>query len=241
MNRRARWRRASPHAPPPGPGARSPRVVVAPPGDRLVEEGEVVGRLDVVAERLERPDHDVAMAVPVADLRVRLEHEPLRPVAAVSCCCAKTIRRISLTGASCSSASRSSTGPWQTSRVPQAAPPDCSSPCGTVRWIMAFCASQGRIVFDRGDALAVAGQAQVAGDAAPVARGGVEARGLACAAGVLGREPFRLGRLRQRADDGEVERLRRVRPERHEAAAARPAVAWSSSSPPIASSRRACR
>ena len=89
---------------------------------------------------------------------------------------------------------------------------------------MAFCASQGRIVFDRGDALALAAQAQVAGDAAPVARGGREARGLVDAAGVLRREPFRLGRVGQRADDGEVERVRRVRPERHEAAAARLAV-----------------
>ena len=46
-------------------------VVVAPPGDRLVEEGEVVRRLDIVAERLERPDDDVAMAVPVLDVRRR--------------------------------------------------------------------------------------------------------------------------------------------------------------------------
>ena len=62
--------------------ARSLEVVLAPPGDRLVEEGEVVGRLDIVAERLERPDDDVAMAVPVADVGIGLEHEPLRPVAA---------------------------------------------------------------------------------------------------------------------------------------------------------------
>ena len=58
-------------------------VAVAPPGDRLVEEAEIVGRLDIVAERLQRPDDDVAVAVAVADMGVGLEHEPLRPVAAV--------------------------------------------------------------------------------------------------------------------------------------------------------------
>ena len=52
------------------------------PRHRLVEEAEVVGRLDVVAERLERPDDDVAVAVAVADLGVGRQHEPLRPVAA---------------------------------------------------------------------------------------------------------------------------------------------------------------
>ena len=46
-------------------------IVLAPPGDRLVEEGEVVRRFDIVAERLQRPDDDVAMAVPVADAASR--------------------------------------------------------------------------------------------------------------------------------------------------------------------------
>ena len=56
-------------------------IVLPPPRDRLVEEREIVGGLDVVAQRLERPDDHVAVAVPVADLGVGLEHEPLRPVA----------------------------------------------------------------------------------------------------------------------------------------------------------------
>ena len=107
--------------------------------------GEIAGRLDVVAEGLERPDDDVAMAAAGADLRIGLQHEPLRPVAA----------RLVLLGEDdaqdvahrrrrARSVSRNSTGPWQTSRVPQAAPVYCSSPCGTVRWIIASWASQGR-------------------------------------------------------------------------------------------------
>ena len=55
--------------------------VLVPPRHRFVEKSQVVSRFDVVAERLQRPHDDVAMAVTVPDLSVRLEHEPLRPVA----------------------------------------------------------------------------------------------------------------------------------------------------------------
>ena len=36
-------------------------IVLAAPCDRLIEESEIAGGLDIVAERLERPDDDVAM------------------------------------------------------------------------------------------------------------------------------------------------------------------------------------
>ena len=58
-------------------------VVLAPPGDRLVEKGEIAGRLHVVAQRLQRPDDDVAVRLAVLNGAVGLEHEPLRPVAAL--------------------------------------------------------------------------------------------------------------------------------------------------------------
>lgn len=56
-------------------------ILLVAPGHRLVQEGHVARGLDVVAQRLQRPDDDVAMGVPVLDRRVGLEHEPLRPVA----------------------------------------------------------------------------------------------------------------------------------------------------------------
>ena len=56
-------------------------IILPPPRNWLVQEREIVRGLDVVAERLERPDDHVAVAVPVAESGVRLEHEPLRPVA----------------------------------------------------------------------------------------------------------------------------------------------------------------
>ena len=56
-------------------------IILPPPRNRLVEEREIVRGLDVVAERLERPDDHVAVAVPVPDRAIGLEHEPLRPVA----------------------------------------------------------------------------------------------------------------------------------------------------------------
>jgi hypothetical protein len=58
------------------------KVVLAPPGDPFVEKGEIAGRLDVVTERLQRPDNDIAMRLFALDGGVGLEHEPLRPVAA---------------------------------------------------------------------------------------------------------------------------------------------------------------
>ena len=58
-------------------------IVLAPPRDRLVEKSEIAGGLDIVAERLERPDDDVAMRLPVLHHGIGLEHEPLRPVAAL--------------------------------------------------------------------------------------------------------------------------------------------------------------
>ena len=56
--------------------------VLAPPRDLLVEKADVAGRLDIVVERLERPDDDVSVADLILDDRIGFEHEPLRPVAA---------------------------------------------------------------------------------------------------------------------------------------------------------------
>ena len=58
-------------------------IVRAAPRDRLVEEGKIAGGLDIVAERLERPDDDVAVRLPVLHHGIGFEHEPLRPVAAL--------------------------------------------------------------------------------------------------------------------------------------------------------------
>ncbi len=58
------------------------KIVVAPPGDPFVEKGEIAGRFDIVAERLQRPDDDIAMRLLALDGGIGLEHEPLRPVAA---------------------------------------------------------------------------------------------------------------------------------------------------------------
>ena len=56
--------------------------IVHAPWYELVQKARVVGGFDIVVERLERPDDDVAVTVPVLDERVGLEHEPLRPVSA---------------------------------------------------------------------------------------------------------------------------------------------------------------
>ena len=204
----ARWRGACRHGPRRGRSPVVARSVVAPPGDRLVEEGEVVGRFEVVAERLQRPDDDVAMAVPVADVRIGLEHEPLRPVAAASrTAAAKTMRRISLTAASCSSASRNSTGPWQTSRVPQAAPVYCSRPCGTREMDHRVVGEPREERVERRDLRAGAREAQAAGDVAPVAR--AAGAGMAASStppAYLSASRSAARRIGHRADHGEGER-----------------------------------
>ena len=56
-------------------------IVLAPPCDGFVEEGEVARRFDVVAQGLQRPDDDVPMRLFVLDCGIGFEHEPLRPVA----------------------------------------------------------------------------------------------------------------------------------------------------------------
>ena len=58
-------------------------IVRAAPRDCLVEESKVAGRFDIVAERLERPDDDVAVRLLILHNGIGFEHEPLRPVAAV--------------------------------------------------------------------------------------------------------------------------------------------------------------
>ena len=57
-------------------------IVLAAPRDRLIEKSKIAGGLDIVAERLERPDDDVAMRLLVLHHGIGFEHEPLRPVAA---------------------------------------------------------------------------------------------------------------------------------------------------------------
>ena len=42
-------------------------IVLAPPRDGFVEEGEIAGRFDVIAQGLQRPDDDVAMRLRVVD------------------------------------------------------------------------------------------------------------------------------------------------------------------------------
>src|ERR1700733_1539753 len=58
-------------------------IIGAAPRNRLVEEGKIAGGLDVVTERFERPDDNVAMRLPVLHDGIGFEHEPLRPVAAL--------------------------------------------------------------------------------------------------------------------------------------------------------------
>ncbi len=55
--------------------------LVAAPRRGLVEKRQIVGGFEIVVERLQRPDDHIAVAVPVLNERVGLEHEPLRPVA----------------------------------------------------------------------------------------------------------------------------------------------------------------
>ena len=164
-------------------------IVLAPPGDRLVEKREIVRGLDIVAERLQRPDDDVAMAVPVADLRVGLEHEPLRPVAARLLLLREDDpqdlldRRVVLE---------------REQELDRALAHVARAPGGAAGLLEAMRHGQvhhgvlrepGEDRVDRGDALAVAAQAQVAGDVLPVPRGGREARGIVDAPGVFRREP----------------------------------------------------
>src|ERR1700722_14742681 len=58
-------------------------IVCAAPRDRLIEESEIAGSLDIVAERLERPHDDVAVRLLVLHHGIGFQHEPLWPVAAV--------------------------------------------------------------------------------------------------------------------------------------------------------------
>src|SRR5690625_2921638 len=53
--------------------------------------------------------------------------------------CVNTVRIISLTDAYFCVAIKYSIGPWQTSRVPQAAPPYCSRPCGDEKCTSILC------------------------------------------------------------------------------------------------------
>src|ERR1019366_1178088 len=55
--------------------------VLAPPGDGLVEKAEVPRCLEIVVERLERPDDDISVTHSILDDRIRFEHEPLWPAA----------------------------------------------------------------------------------------------------------------------------------------------------------------
>ena len=199
-------------------------ILLVAPGHRLVQEGEVVGRLDIVAQRLQRPDDDVAMGVPVLDLRIGLEHEPLRPVAPrLRTAGRRRCAGSSFTGASCSSASRNSTGPWQTSRVPQAR-------AGILLQPVRHGEMDHRVMREPGEAASraprprapAAGEPQAARHVRPDSAWPAPAsRRPRHAGGVARRQALGLGRIGQRADDGEAEAGRRAGAQRDVPAAAR--------------------
>ena len=54
--------------------------LVAAPRRGFLEKGQIVGSLEVVVQRFERPDDYIAVAVPVLNECVGLQHEPLWPV-----------------------------------------------------------------------------------------------------------------------------------------------------------------
>ncbi len=179
--------------------------VVGAPRHRLVEEGAVVGRLDVVAERLERPDDDVAVAVAVADLGVGRQHEPLRPVAAGLALLGEDgaqdvlDRRVVLEGEEELDRTLADVAgaPGRAARLLEAV--------GDGEMDHAVLGEPRQQGVELGDALAVAGQADGAGDVAPVGRGRGEALGLVDAAGVLRGERLGGGGVGEDADDGQVE------------------------------------
>jgi hypothetical protein len=40
-------------------------VVIVPPGDRRVEESQIIGRFNIVTQRLERPDDHIAVCMAI--------------------------------------------------------------------------------------------------------------------------------------------------------------------------------
>ena len=121
-------------------------IVLAPPGDGFVEEGEVAGRFDIVAERLQRPDDDVAMRLPILNGGIGLEHEPLRPVAAFLVLLGEDDAQNRLGRLVVLERQKQfQADPGRRRAMPQAPPEYCSRPCGAVRWIIASCASHGKI------------------------------------------------------------------------------------------------
>ena len=193
--------------------------VVLPPGHRLVENGEVVGRLDVVAERLQRPDDHVAMAVPVADLRVGLDHEPLRPVAA---------RRLLLGEDDPHDLPHRRVVLEREQELDRALADVAGAPGSAAELLEAVRHGEvdHRVVrqpreerVERGDALAVAGEAEAARHLLPVSPRRRQHRGILDASCIFRGQAVRLRGIVERSDDGEAQRLGLARAERDVGAA----------------------
>ena len=200
------------------------KILLAPPRDRLIQEPEIARRLDIIAQRLQRPHDDVAVAVPVADLRIRLEHEPLRPVALRFVLLRKDdpqdlpdrgvmLEREQELDRPLADVARA---PGRAARLLQ------TMRHGQVHHGVLRQPGEDRV--DRRDTLAPAAHAQTTGDVQPVPLRRREARRLVDAGAVPRRKALRRSPIGQRPDDGEGERLRRPRSQRHDGATARLAV-----------------
>ncbi len=117
----------------------------AAPAHLLGKDADIAARLDIVGERLQRPDDDVAMRVAGADVGIGQQHEPLRPVGRLPVLLgeerAQDAVHLGVVAHGEQELDRTLT---DIARAPGGAGM-CSSPCGTVRWTMASCAIQGRI------------------------------------------------------------------------------------------------
>ena len=123
-----------------------------------------------------------------------------------SYCCAKTMRRISLDRRVVLEREQELDRPLaDVARAPGGAAVYCSSPCGTVRWIIALCASQGKSVSSAATPGAGAVEAEAAGDVVPVARRRAEHRGFVDAARrIRSASRSASARIGHRAGDGEA-------------------------------------
>ena len=186
------------------PAAREP--LVRTPGQGFVEEAEVARLLDIVAQRLQRPDDDVAMAAAGPDLRIGLEHEPLRPVAALLVSARR--RRPSgcpRTVPSCSIDEEELDRPLaDVARAPGGAGV-LLEPVRNGQVDHRIMREPGQEGVLRVDIGARPRRSRISRDMAPIAAGGREHGLVLDAAGIALGERLALGGVRHRADDGEGE------------------------------------
>jgi len=98
--------------------------------------------LDISLRALSGQNDDITVAYPILDDRIRFEHEPLRPVARLILL-SKDTEGIFLDGFIMFQRQAGTRPALADVAGSQAAPVYCSSPCGTVRWIMALWRAKG--------------------------------------------------------------------------------------------------